>query len=67
MIFDFSGAALAAGLFWETSFEDFGGGRDSLRLTVAGTAAVPEPETILVLLGGLTAIRLLRRKRRKIK
>ncbi|NKB22614.1 MAG: hypothetical protein GKS01_19170 [Alphaproteobacteria bacterium] len=51
LLFDFSGAALALGLHWETSIVDFGGGREALRLTAAADQ-VPVPNSILFILFG---------------
>tara|TARA_Y100001936_G_scaffold230833_1_gene254280 strand:+ start:16253 stop:17161 length:909 start_codon:yes stop_codon:yes gene_type:complete len=67
VVFDFSDAALGSGLVWEFSIVN-DGGHDTLRLEVAADSGpVPEPGTILIMLGGLRGFRLLRKRHQKRK
>ncbi len=58
LIFDFSGAALASGLAWQTSFETVSGSRQALRLSVVNqeTLALPAPGALPLFLAGLLGI-----------
>jgi fibronectin-binding autotransporter adhesin len=63
MLFDFTGAALGSGLAWDFGIVDFGGGRDSLRLSVieGGIAAIPAPAAAFLFGLGLFGIGFTRR------
>lgn len=63
MLFDFTGAALGSGLAWDFGIVDFGGGRDSLGLSVieGGIAAIPAPAAALLFGLGLFGIGFTRR------
>lgn len=63
MLFDFTGAALGSGLAWDFGIVDFGGGRDSLRLSVieGRIAAIPAPAAALLFGLGLFGIGFTRR------
>ncbi|NKB20958.1 MAG: PEP-CTERM sorting domain-containing protein [Alphaproteobacteria bacterium] len=61
LMFDFSGAVLAASLGWNMSLHDLGNGRSSVRLEVVADA-VPEPGTLIVFGVGLLGIGAMRRR-----
>jgi hypothetical protein len=65
LVFDFTGAALGAGLTWQTEIVTFGGTREALRLTVTEGESLALPEPTGGLLLGLGLAGLMGMKRRK--
>jgi hypothetical protein len=65
LIFDFSDAALGAGLAWEATLVDFGGGREALRLSVSATqtAEIPAPGVLAIFALGLAGLGYARRRK----
>lgn len=64
LLFDFTDAALGAGLIWETALVDFGGGREALQLMVAAAQTeVSEPAGLTIFGLSLLGLACMRRKR----